>query len=109
MGQDIETSAVCIAVLWFGLDDFQIPVFHQAVSVIGYATSFNQNQQLSKFKKLKIQIYMRHFISLILALIGLATITNGQQQSFKTPQEQIIDLEKSFAAGDHYCQFRIRK
>ena len=42
---------------------------------------------------------MRHFISLLLALIGLAAITNGQQQSSKTLQEQIIDLEKSFAAA----------
>ena len=42
---------------------------------------------------------MRYFISLMLSLIGLATITKGQQQSSKTPQEQIIDLEKSFAAA----------
>lgn len=42
---------------------------------------------------------MRHLISLTLALITLATITNGQQQSSKTPQEQIIDLEKSFATA----------
>ena len=42
---------------------------------------------------------MRQFISLMPALIGLATITNGQQESSKTPQEQIIDLEKSFAAA----------
>ena len=42
---------------------------------------------------------MRYFISLILALLGFATITIGQQQSSKTPQEQIIDLEKSFAAA----------
>ena len=35
----------------------------------------------------------------MLALIGLATITNAQQQSSKTPQEEIIDLEKSFAAA----------
>jgi ketosteroid isomerase-like protein len=42
---------------------------------------------------------MRHFISLLLASIALATITNGQQQPSKTPQEEIIDLEKSFAAA----------
>jgi ketosteroid isomerase-like protein len=42
---------------------------------------------------------MRHFISLMLALLGFTTITNGQQQSSKTPKEQIIDLEKSFAAA----------
>jgi ketosteroid isomerase-like protein len=47
----------------------------------------------------KNKIYMKHFISLTLALITLSTITNGQQQSSKTPQEQIIDLEKSFAAS----------
>ena len=42
---------------------------------------------------------MKHFISLLLALIAFASITNGQQQSSKTPQEQIIDLERSFAAA----------
>ena len=42
---------------------------------------------------------MKHFISLTLALLTLATITIGQQQSSKTPEEQIIDLEKSFAAA----------
>ena len=40
---------------------------------------------------------MRYPISLLLLLIGLSTVTNAQQQSSKTPQEQIIDLEKSFA------------
>lgn len=42
---------------------------------------------------------MKHFISLMLALMGLTTITNGQQNSSKTLQEQIIDLERSFAAA----------
>ena len=42
---------------------------------------------------------MRYFTSLLFALLTLATITNGQNQSSKTPQEQIIDLEKSFAAA----------
>ena len=35
----------------------------------------------------------------MLALMGLTTITNGQQNSSKTLQEQIIDLERSFAAA----------
>ena len=42
---------------------------------------------------------MRYFISFMLASLGFATITSAQQQSSKTPQEQIIDLEKSFAAA----------
>ena len=42
---------------------------------------------------------MRYFISLALASLGFVTITNGQQQPTKTPQEQIIDLENSFAAA----------
>ena len=42
---------------------------------------------------------MKYFIGLMLVLLGFATITNGQQHSSKTPQEQIIDLEKSFAAA----------
>src|SRR5437762_11507469 len=42
---------------------------------------------------------MRYFISLALASLGFATITNGQQQPSKTPQQQIIDLENSFAAA----------
>jgi ketosteroid isomerase-like protein len=42
---------------------------------------------------------MRYFISLVLASLGFATITSGQTGSTKTPQEQIIDLEKSFAAA----------
>jgi len=42
---------------------------------------------------------MRYLITLMLALLGFATITSGQKQSSKTPQEQIIDLEKSFAAA----------
>lgn len=42
---------------------------------------------------------MKQFISLILVFIGLTSMVNGQQQSSKTTQEQIIDLEKSFAAA----------
>ena len=42
---------------------------------------------------------MRYFISLMLASMGFATITSGQQQSSNTSQQQIIDLEKSFAAA----------
>jgi ketosteroid isomerase-like protein len=42
---------------------------------------------------------MKQFIILLFVFIGLTTLTNGQQQSSKTPQEQIIDLEKSFAAA----------
>ena len=42
---------------------------------------------------------MRYFISLMLVSLGFTTITSGQKQSSKTPQEQIIDLEKSFAAA----------
>jgi ketosteroid isomerase-like protein len=42
---------------------------------------------------------MKHFISLLFASIAIATITNGQHQSSKTAQEEIKDLEKSFAAA----------
>jgi ketosteroid isomerase-like protein len=42
---------------------------------------------------------MKYFIKLMMASLGFATIANGQQQSSKTPEEQIIDLEKSFAAA----------
>lgn len=42
---------------------------------------------------------MKHLITLLLATTALATIANGQHQSSKTPQEEIIDLEKSFAAA----------
>ena len=42
---------------------------------------------------------MKHFINLTLSLIILPVITYGQQQSSKTAQQQIIDLEKSFAAS----------
>jgi ketosteroid isomerase-like protein len=42
---------------------------------------------------------MRYFISMMLVSLGFATITSGQKLSSKTPQEQIIDLEKSFAAA----------
>ena len=42
---------------------------------------------------------MKQFISLLLALISIVSITNGQQQSSKTPQQEIIDLERSFAAA----------
>jgi ketosteroid isomerase-like protein len=72
-------------------------VFSQT-DVSGYAfETMHVLIRINNFKILKTQNYMRHFISLLLVLIGLATITNGQQQSSKTPQEQIIDLEKSFA------------
>jgi len=42
---------------------------------------------------------MRNFITLLFASIALSIITNGQTASSKTPQEEIIDLEKSFAAA----------
>lgn len=42
---------------------------------------------------------MRHFISLLLVSIVLVTIVNGQNQSSKTTQDEIINLEKSFAAA----------
>ena len=42
---------------------------------------------------------MKYIICLMLASIGFATITSAQQLSSKTPQEQIIDLEKLFAAA----------
>jgi ketosteroid isomerase-like protein len=42
---------------------------------------------------------MKHFISLLLASIAFATIANGQPKSSKTAQEEIINLEKSFAAA----------
>ena len=42
---------------------------------------------------------MRYVTCVILASLGFAAITSGQQQSSKTSQEQIIDLEKSFAAA----------
>jgi len=42
---------------------------------------------------------MKYFISLVLASLGFATIISVQAQSSKTPQEQIIDLEQSFAAA----------
>lgn len=50
-------------------------------------------------KFLKNKNHMKHLISLIVSLIGIATIIHAQQQSSKTPQEQIIDLERSFAAA----------
>ncbi len=40
---------------------------------------------------------MRHLIYLMVAFLGFAAKINGQQQSLKTPQEEILDLEKSFA------------
>jgi ketosteroid isomerase-like protein len=42
---------------------------------------------------------MRYLIRLMLASLGFVTMANGQQQSSKSPEEQIIDLEKSFAAA----------
>lgn len=42
---------------------------------------------------------MKYLITLLLATITVATMTVAQQQSFKTPQEEIIYLEKSFAAA----------
>ena len=42
---------------------------------------------------------MKYLITFILSLSAFATITNAQKHSSKTPQEQIIDLEKSFAAA----------
>ena len=42
---------------------------------------------------------MRNFISTIVVFLGLSVITNAQQPASQTPQEQIIDLEKSFAAA----------
>ncbi len=43
--------------------------------------------------------YMRYFSSLVLALLVFVAISSGQQQAPKTPQEQIIELEKAFAAA----------
>ena len=42
---------------------------------------------------------MKHFITLLVATIILTTVSMAQQQSFKTPQEEITDLEKSFASA----------
>ncbi|MEO5603321.1 MAG: nuclear transport factor 2 family protein [Cyclobacteriaceae bacterium] len=42
---------------------------------------------------------MKHLISLLLATTTVSTMTVAQQQSFKTPQQEIIDLERSFAAA----------
>src|SRR3981081_755829 len=42
---------------------------------------------------------MKHFISLLLMSIALATTAIGQHQSAKTQENEIIDLEKSFAAA----------
>ena len=42
---------------------------------------------------------MKHLFTVIFATITITTMTTAQQQSFKTPQEEIIDLEKSFAAA----------
>src|SRR5690349_15690904 len=42
---------------------------------------------------------MRYFISLVLASLGMATVVSGQKPSSKSPQEQIINLEKSFTAA----------
>ena len=40
---------------------------------------------------------MKHLFTIIFATI--TTMTSAQQQSIKTPQEEIIDLEKSFATA----------
>ncbi len=40
---------------------------------------------------------MKHLFALFLATTILITISMAQQQSFKTPQEEIINQEKSFA------------
>ena len=40
---------------------------------------------------------MRLFISMVMTLLGTSTIINGQQQASKTTQEQITELERSFA------------
>ena len=40
---------------------------------------------------------MKFIITLLIPTIILATITVAQKQSSKTPREEIIDLEKSFA------------
>ena len=42
---------------------------------------------------------MKYFIALLLVTTLLTTISMAQQQSFKTQQEEIINLEKSFAAA----------
>jgi len=42
---------------------------------------------------------MKHLIVLLLATTALATITKAQRPSSKTTQEEIIDLEKSFASA----------
>ena len=42
---------------------------------------------------------MKHLITLLLATILVTTITVAQQNSPKTPQEEIIGLEKSFGAA----------
>ena len=42
---------------------------------------------------------MRYFISMMLAILGITTMTCGQKKPAKTSQEQIIELENSFAAS----------
>ena len=42
---------------------------------------------------------MKHLITLLLATTILTSISMAQQQSLKTSQEEIIDLEKSFATA----------
>ena len=42
---------------------------------------------------------MKHLITLLAIATLLATITSAQIQSFKTPQEQVIEAEKLFAAA----------
>ena len=42
---------------------------------------------------------MKYLITLLLATTAVTTTTVAQQQSLKTSQEEIIDLEKSFAVA----------
>ena len=42
---------------------------------------------------------MKHLVTLLFATTIITTMTSAQQQSFKTPQEEIIYLEKSFATA----------
>ena len=42
---------------------------------------------------------MKHLFTVIFAAITITAMTTAQQQSIKTPQEEIIDMEKSFAAS----------
>ena len=42
---------------------------------------------------------MRYITCLMLLTLGSSAITRGQEQVSKTAQQQIIDLERSFAAA----------